>query len=216
MAGGLVKNGAFVTFEGLDGCGKSTQLERAADWLETAGIPVLRTREPGGTPIGRKIREVLLDPANHKLCPDSELLLYLADRIQHLQEVILPAKASGTLVLCDRFHDSAVAYQGYGRGLDLTATASIVQNHIIPNLPDLTLWLDLPPKMALERLKQLRDANMLDRLDSETPGFFQRAQAGFAELAQANPERFVRLDGTSDIETLHQQVVACFQDRILS
>ena len=195
MAGGLVKNGAFVTFEGLDGCGKSTQLERAADWLETAGIPVLRTREPGGTPIGRKIREVLLDPANHKLCPDSELLLYLADRIQHLQEVILPAKASATLVLCDRFHDSAVAYQGYGRGLDLTATASIVQNHIIPNLPDLTLWLDLPPKMALERLQHSRGANALDRLDAETLGFFQRAQAGFAELAQVNPERFVRLDG---------------------
>lgn len=211
-----MKNGAFVTFEGIDGCGKSTQLQRAADWLESQGLPVLRTREPGGTPIGRKIREVLLDPQNEKLCPDSELLLYLADRIQHLQEVILPAKASGTLVLCDRFHDSAVAYQGHGRGLDLTATDSIVQRHIAPNLPDLTLWLDLPPEMALDRLKQSRGADALDRLDSETLGFFQRAQEGFAELAQANPERFVRLDGSSDLETLHQQVADCFQQRLLS
>ncbi len=211
-----MKNGAFVTFEGIDGCGKSTQLQRAADWLESQGLPVLRTREPGGTPIGRKIREVLLDPQNEKLCPDSELLLYLADRIQHLQEVILPAKASGTLVLCDRFHDSAVAYQGHGRGLDLTATDSIVQRHIAPNLPDLTLWLDLPPEMALDRLKQSRGADALDRLDSETLGFFQRAREGFAELAQASPERFVRLDGSSNLETLHQQVADCFQQRILS
>ena len=211
-----MKNGAFVTFEGIDGCGKSTQLQRAADWLESQGLPVLRTREPGGTPIGRKIREVLLDPQNEKLCPDSELLLYLADRIQHLQEVILPAKASGTLVLCARFHDSAVAYQGHGRGLDLTATDSIVQRHIAPNLPDLTLWLDLPPEMALDRLKQSRGADALDRLDSETLGFFQRAREGFAELAQASPERFVRLDGSSNLETLHQQVADCFQQRILS
>ena len=211
-----MKNGAFVTFEGIDGCGKSTQLQRAADWLESQGLPVLRTREPGGTPIGRKIREVLLDPQNEKLCPDSELLLYLADRIQHLQEVILPAKASGTLVLCDRFHDSAVAYQGHGRGLDLTATDSIVQRHIAPHLPDLTLWLDLPPEMALDRLKQSRGADALDRLDSETLGFFQRAREGFAELAQASPERFVRLDGSSNLETLHQQVADCFQQRILS
>ncbi|HIL88338.1 MAG TPA: dTMP kinase [Deltaproteobacteria bacterium] len=208
-------NGAFVSFEGIDGCGKSTQLERAADWLEAKGLPVLRTREPGGTPIGRKIREVLLDPENGNLCPDSELLLYLADRIQHLQEVILPAKASGTLVLCDRFHDSAVAYQGYGRGLDLTATDSIVQHHITPNLPDLTLWLDLPPGMALERLKQSRDTSALDRLDSETLRFFKRARAGFAAQAKTNPERFVRLDGVADIEILHQQIVTCFQERIL-
>ena len=208
-------NGAFVSFEGIDGCGKSTQLERAADWLEAKGLPVLRTREPGGTPIGRKIREVLLDPENGNLCPDSELLLYLADRIQHLQEVILPAKASGTLVLCDRFHDSAVAYQGYGRGLDLTATDSIVQHHITPNLPDLTLWLDLPPGMALERLKQSRDTSALDRLDSETLGFFKRARAGFAAQAKTDPGRFVRLDGVADIEILHQQIVTCFQERIL-
>ena len=208
-------NGAFVSFEGIDGCGKSTQLERAADWLEAKGLPVLCTREPGGTPIGRKIREVLLDPENGNLCPDSELLLYLADRIQHLQEVILPAKASGTLVLCDRFHDSAVAYQGYGRGLDLTATDSIVQHHITPNLPDLTLWLDLPPGMALERLKQSRDTSALDRLDSETLRFFKRARAGFAAQAKTNPERFVRLDGVADIEILHQQIVTCFQERIL-
>ena len=208
-------NGAFVSFEGIDGCGKSTQLERAADWLGAKGLPVLRTREPGGTAIGRKIREVLLDPENGNLCPDSELLLYLADRIQHLQEVILPAKASGTLVLCDRFHDSAVAYQGYGRGLDLTATDSIVQHHITPNLPDLTLWLDLPPGMALERLKQSRDTSALDRLDSETLRFFKRARAGFAAQAKTNPERFVRLDGAADIEILHQQIVICFQERIL-
>ena len=207
---------SFIVFEGGDGSGKSTQARGLLQRLRRRGLAAVLTHEPGGTPIGRKIRRVLLDPANRKLCPDSELLLYLADRIQHLQEVILPAKASGTLVLCDRFHDSAVAYQGYGRGLDLTATDSIVQNHITPNLPDLTLWLDLPPKMALERLQHSRDANTLDRLDVETLGFFQRAQAGFAELAQANPERFVRLDGNSDIETLHQQVVACFQERILS
>jgi len=111
-----MNSGKLITFEGLDGCGKSTQLEKVHDWLTSRGYIVLKTREPGGTKIGRQIRSILLNPEHKELQPESELLLYLSDRIQHLQETIIPAKKAGKIVLCDRFHDSTVAYQGYGRG----------------------------------------------------------------------------------------------------
>ena len=121
-------SGKLITFEGLDGCGKSTQLEKATDWLKVQGYSVLKTRQPGGTVIGQQIRSILLNPEHEELQPESELLLYLADRIQHLQDSILPAKAAGKIVLCDRFHDSTVAYQGYGRGLNLNSIESIVEH----------------------------------------------------------------------------------------
>ena len=122
-----MNSGKLITLEGLDGCGKSTQLEKVHDWMTSRGYTVLKTREPGGTKIGRQIRSILLNPEHKELHPESELLLYLSDRIQHLQETIIPAKKAGKIVLCDRFHDSTVAYQGYGRGLNLGSIESIVE-----------------------------------------------------------------------------------------
>jgi len=138
-------SGKLITFEGLDGCGKSTQLEKATDWLNAQGYSVLKTRQPGGTIIGQQIRSILLNPEHIELQPESELLLYLADRIQHLQELILPAKTAGKIVLCDRFHDSTVAYQGYGRGLNLNSIESIVAHCIKPYAPDLNILLNISP-----------------------------------------------------------------------
>ena len=136
-----MNSGKLITFEGLDGCGKSTQLEKVHDWLSSRGYTVLKTREPGGTKIGQQIRSILLNPEHKELHPESELLLYLSDRIQHLQETIIPAKKDGKIVLCDRFHDSTVAYQGYGRGLNLSNIESIVEHCINPYAPDLTILL---------------------------------------------------------------------------
>ena len=121
-----MQSGKLITFEGLDGCGKSTQLEKTKKWLNLQGYEVLKTQQPGGTKIGKQIRKILLNPENNELHPESELLLYLSDRIQHLAEKIIPAKAEGKIVLCDRFHDSTVAYQGFGRGLNLENIESII------------------------------------------------------------------------------------------
>ena len=135
--------GKLVTFEGLDGCGKSTQLEKAAAWLEKQGYSVLKTCQPGGTEIGEQIRDILLNPDFDNIKPESELLLYLADRIQHLHDLIIPAKERGKIILCDRFHDSTVAYQGFGRGMDLKSIESIISYCIKPYMPELTILLNL-------------------------------------------------------------------------
>ena len=198
--------GRFLTFEGSDGSGKSTQLERTQQWLEAQGRPVLVTKEPGGTVIGQQIREVLLHPDHQALCEVSELLLYLSDRVQHLQEKILPALQAGTWVLCDRFHDSTVAYQGYGRGLDLSALDSVVAHHIAPHVPDRTFWLDLSPQQSLQRLQQR--GRTPDRLDQESLAFFERVRRGYQALAQSQPHRLVPLDAEASIEDLHQQIIS--------
>ncbi len=198
-------SGKLITFEGLDGCGKSTQLEKINNWLIQQGCEVLKTKEPGGTRIGQQIRHILLNPEHKELNPESELLLYLSDRIQHLKETILPAKAQGKMVLCDRFHDSTVVYQGYGRGIDLRSIESIISYSIKPYLPDLTFLLTIPPETVAHRLDQ--------RDDMESQDFFERAANGYHELASAEPERFVCLNGEQEVEVIHQQIIAVIQQR---
>ena len=200
-------SGKLVTFEGLDGCGKSTQLEKAKKWLNLQGYEVLKTQQPGGTRIGKQIRKILLNPEHKELHPESELMLYLSDRIQHLSETILPAKAEGKIVLCDRFHDSTVAYQGYGRGLNLKSIESIITHSIKPYTPDLTFLLIIPPKIILDRLDQRKEKSAKDRLDIESINFFERTARGYQELASAEPERFVCLDGEMEIEVIHQKII---------
>jgi dTMP kinase len=207
-------SGKLITFEGLDGCGKSTQLEKANDWLSEKGFTVQTTREPGGTVIGQQIRNILLNPEHEELQPESELLLYLADRIQHLQESILPEKAAGKIVLCDRFHDSTVAYQGYGRGLDLISIESIVEHCIKPYAPDLTILLNISPETVAARLNRRQEHAEKDRLDSESLSFFTRVAQGFEELSAAEPERFVCLNGEQEIEVIHQEIIDAFQQRL--
>ena len=207
-------SGKLITFEGLDGCGKSTQLEKANDWLSEKGFTVQTTREPGGTVIGQQIRNILLNPEHEELQPESELLLYLADRIQHLQESILPEIAAGKIVLCDRFHDSTVAYQGYGRGLDLISIESIVEHCIKPYTPDLTILLNISPETVAARLNRRQEHAEKDRLDSESLSFFTRVAQGFEELSAAEPERFVCLNGEQEIEVIHQEIIDAFQQRL--
>ena len=208
-----MQTGKLITFEGLDGCGKSTQLERATKWLTLQGYEVLKTKQPGGTRIGKQIRDILLNPDHKELHPESELLLYLSDRIQHLTETILPAKAGGKIVLCDRFHDSTVAYQGYGRGLNLKSIESIITCSIKPYTPDLTFLLTISPTAIVDRLEQRREQSSKDRLDIESSKFFERASKGYQELASAEPDRFVCLDGEQEIEVIHQQIIFELQDR---
>ena len=158
-----MNKGKFITFEGLDGCGKSTQLETTKKWLEDKGFSVLKSREPGGTRIGKEIRSILLNPEHEELCPESELLLYLSDRIQHLHESILPAKSLGKIVLCDRSHDSTIAYQGFGRGLDLSVLDSIVAYSINPYAPDFTILLNISPETVLKRLEKRQRNSQKDQ-----------------------------------------------------
>ena len=206
-------SGRLITFEGLDGCGKTTQLEKAKDWLTEQGYDVLKTRQPGGTKIGRQIRSILLDPEHEELQPESELLLYLSDRIQHIQETIIPAKATGKIVLCDRFHDSTVAYQGYGRGLNLNSIESVVAHCIKPYDPDLTILLNISPETVTLRLERREEYAEKDRLDLESLNFFKKTAQGFQVLAAAETERYVCLNGEQDIEVIHQEIVAVLQER---
>jgi dTMP kinase len=207
-------SGKLITFEGLDGCGKSTQLEKATAWLNAQGYSVLKTRQPGGTIIGQQIRRILLNPEHTELQPESELLLYLADRIQHLQELILPAKTAGKIVLCDRFHDSTVAYQGYGRGLNLNSIESIVEHCIKPYAPDLTILLNISPETVDSRLERRQEHAEKDRLDLESLSFFKRVAQGFQELAATEPDRFLCINGEQDIEDIHLQIVNILKQRL--
>ena len=208
-----MQSGKLITFEGLDGCGKSTQLDKAKKWLKLQGCEVIKTQQPGGTKIGKLIRNILLNPEHKELNPESELLLYLSDRIQHITEIIIPAKIDGKIVLCDRFHDSTVAYQGYGRGLNLESIESIINQKIKPYTPDLTFLLTISTETIAHRLDQRKEHSVKDRLDIESSKFFERTAEGYQELASAEPERFVCLDGELEIEEIHQQIISELQDR---
>ena len=208
-----MKSGKLITFEGLDGCGKSTQLEKIKEWFIMQGYEVLKTQQPGGTRIGKQIRKILLNPEHKEIHPESELLLYLSDRIQHITEKILPAKAEGKIVLCDRFHDSTVAYQGYGRGLNFKSIESIITYSIKPFTPNLTFLLTISTGTIVDRLNHRKEHSAKDRIDIESSKFFERAAKGYQELASAEPERFVCLDGEKGIEVIHQQIISELRER---
>ncbi len=198
----------FITLEGIDGCGKSTQARLLSEFLLARGINTELTREPGGTRIGKAIRQVLQNPENQEMIPETELLLYLADRLQHLQNKVVPALAEGMWVISDRFHDSTVAYQGGGRNLDLAFLDSIVREKIQPFQPDKTFVLLLSPEIALERLRQ-REANGsvgLSRLDLESVKFFQRVDLSFRELLRSEPKRCAPIDASQSIEKIQHQI----------
>jgi dTMP kinase len=190
----------FITFEGVEGCGKSTQLARLADHLAASGRAVAATREPGGTPIAEKIRAILLDPAHTRLDPMAEWLLIEAARRQHLREVIAPALERGVFLLCDRFADSTEAYQSAGRGLDRTLVADLDTRVRDGVLPDLTLLYDLDPSVGLERARR-RDAGASGRFEAEDLALHQRVRAAFLAIARREPGRVtvVPADGEPDV-----------------
>lgn len=194
----------FITFEGPDGSGKTSQLKLAAAWLETQGVPLLTTREPGGTRIGEDIRKLLHDTKNTEMSREAEILLYSASRAQHVAEIILPALQAGKIVLCDRFFDSTYAYQGYGRGLPMDAL-QLITRFATQNLnPDLTIYLDIAPEVGIQRREC--GGEFLNRLDREALDFHKRVREGYLTLIRENPERWRKIDGAASIDEVHQSV----------
>jgi dTMP kinase len=199
--------GRFISFEGIDGAGKSTQIAAISQWFRARGDEVLLTREPGGTPLAEELRAMVL---NRAMDPLTELLLIFAGRRDHLQTHILPALAAGKTVLCDRFTDSSFAYQGGGRGLPLTVLEPLADWVQQGTEPELTLWFDLPPALAAERRANAREA---DRIEAQQLDFFERARQGFARRAEAAPQRIVRIDASRSPEDVWAQVVSVLEAR---
>ncbi|MGE0199866.1 MAG: dTMP kinase [Candidatus Melainabacteria bacterium] len=196
-------SGRFITFEGIDGSGKSTQLAMAVDALRALGKPVLQTRNPGGTAFGQALRDILLH-GGHAMPPVSETLLFLADRAEHWQHVVSPALKEGWWVLCDRYADSTLAYQGYGRGLAVTKIADINAWVTEGHSPDLTLLFDAPPEALQARLDARGAA---DRMEGLGVDFYNRVRQGFLALAAAEPARIRVLDALQPVDALHAQVM---------
>ena len=209
--------GFFLSFEGVDGCGKTTQLERFADRMRAEGYEVVLAQEPGGTRIGREIRKLLLDSRNADLRPIPELLLYFASRAQNISEVILPALLAGKLVIADRFTDATVAYQGYGRELGAEAVQQVDAVACQGVEPDLTLWLDLDPQVAVARALERQDGAGGDdesRMEREADEFRTRVRRGYRELWQAHPHRIQRIDAAGTIDQVEQAIADVAVPRI--
>ncbi len=202
--------GLWITFEGTEGTGKSTQIERLARRLGDAGHTIVVTFEPGGTEVGRRLRELLLRPADEPMDPMTELLLYAADRAQHLTEVILPALDRGELVLCDRFLDATLAYQGYGRRLGVQRILEIHSHPPLDRRPHYTILLDLEAATAVERARSRNIGAGLDesegRFERERLEFHERVRNGYLELAAAEPERFRIIDASGDPDEVESRI----------
>ncbi|HEY7410565.1 MAG TPA: dTMP kinase [Vicinamibacteria bacterium] len=199
---------AFLTFEGLEGCGKSTQARRLAEAL---GPAVVFTQEPGGTALGRDVRSLLLEHTHHDMAPAAEVLLYFADRAQHVAEVVRPALAAGRLVISDRYVDSSYAYQGYGRGLSLDLLRAVFELATGGLVPDLTVYLDVPVDEGLARA---RARGRPDRLESEERAFHERVREGYRSLIAADPQRWLVVDGCGDADAVFRAVRAAIEERL--
>ena len=212
----------LIVFEGVEGSGKTTQIQRSRDWLLSRGVldtlsnygkkpSVIITREPGGTTLGIKLRQLLLQENTSFLQHRTELLLYAADRSQHVEELLQPQLAAGAIILCDRYTDSTIAYQGYGRGIDLTLIDQI--NHIATGglESDLTLWLDVDVTIGLQRA---RERGVTDRMEQAELAFHQRVQQGFAHLASQYPQRIVRIDANQSPEAVQLDIQTVLRQRI--
>ena len=199
----------FVTFEGIEGSGKTTQIQLLSTHLEERGVDHVLTREPGGTMIGDQVRRLVLDPAV-PMVPASELLLYAAARAQHLAQVIRPALDDGRMVLCDRFTDATIAYQGYGRGLSIDLIGRLHALEALALVPDRTLLFDLEPAAALERARRRDISKAVDETRFEALGleFHERVRAGYLELARRHPDRIVRIDARGAPAEVQERVRA--------
>ncbi|MGJ5674619.1 MAG: dTMP kinase [Nostochopsis sp.] len=198
-------NGKLIVFEGVEGCGKTTQIQLCSEWLQSLGISVLVTREPGGTSLGLELRRLLLQKSPEQSIADrTELLLYTADRSQHVEEELIPNLAAGKTILCDRYTDSTIAYQSYGRGLDMSLIHQL--NSIATNglESDITLWLDLDVEIGLARKRGT--STMLDRIEQEAIAFHRRIQQGYTELAKTHPHRIVRINANANVEIVQKQI----------
>ena len=208
----------FITFEGIEGSGKSTQIQHLLAELQSRAIDCIVTREPGATRIGKKIRAILLDSVNSTMVSTTELLLYEADRAQHVHEVITPALEANKVVISDRFSDATTVYQGYARGLDLKQIKKLHDMVLGDLRPDLTLILDLPVRQGLERAWQRIEAQTddlrEDRFEKEALSFHEKVRQGYLTLAEREPGRFQIVDASGDPKSIHKEVLRIVLDRL--
>jgi dTMP kinase len=213
-----VKRGLFITLEGIDGCGKTTQSQRLARSLEDRGLEVVLTRQPGGTRVGERVREILLANTSVGLVPLAEMLLYAADRAQHVNELIKPSLEAGRIVISDRYIDSTVAFQGYGRGLDLEMINKL--NHLATSglNPDLTILLSVTPEAARARFDSRHSKDDthkgMTRFEEESMDFHERVRAGYESLAKTHPQRICVVDASGTREETQEKVIAVVMSRI--
>mgnify|MGYP000491057012 CR=1 FL=1 len=205
-----MEKGLFITFEGGEGAGKSTQCRRLKSTLEEAGHDVVLTREPGGTPESEKIRDLLVQRDGGNWTPMAECLLFFAARQMHVEKLIKPALSAGKIVICDRFTDSSFAYQGGGRQFNTTILQTLEQ-WVQEIAPDLTLWFDLPASVAAARLATSRTP---DKFEAESQSFFERVVEGYRQRADAHPQRIVRIGADQSVEAVWQQVQDCVLQRL--
>lgn len=210
-----MKKGIFITIEGPDGSGKTTILQMLAQNLVNEGYDVVATREPGGIEIAEQIRRVILDPENTAMDPRTEALLYAAARRQHLAEKVKPALEKGKIVLCDRFVDSSLAYQGFARGLGIDEVYSINQFAIENMMPEMTLYFDVAPEIGLERINKNKGREV-NRLDLEKLEFHQKVREGYLILADRFSERIVKVDASKDLNAVYEQAEAQIKELINS
>ncbi|MDZ8108341.1 MAG: dTMP kinase [Nostoc sp. DedQUE12a] len=199
--------GKLIVFEGVEGCGKTSQIQLCCQWLESLGISVVVTREPGGTQLGLDLRRLLLEKSEDKPVAEvTELLLYAADRSQHVEQELKPNLAVGKYILCDRYTDSTIAYQGYGRGLNIGLINQL--NYIATGglESDVTIWLDVDVEVGLSRKSKDVTLQRLDRIEQETIAFHRRVQQGYATLAASHPSRIVRVDGSLSKQAVQQVI----------
>jgi dTMP kinase len=206
----------FITFEGADGCGKTTQMALLAQSLRAAGRAVTTTFEPGGTEVGVAIRKILLDRTVAAPAPMAELLLYFANRAQNVEEVIRPALHQGHIVLCDRFTDSTRAYQGAGRGLDLAVIDELDRIACRGLQPDITLVIDIPLEVSLERarVRNQGSGSRETRMDDQSAAFHQRVREAFHQMVRAEPERFIMIDGDAAVESVQARMQEALAGRV--
>jgi dTMP kinase len=206
----------FITFEGIEGSGKTTQIQMLSNHLEERGIEHVLTREPGGTKIGDQIRKLVLNPANTDITPNCEMMLYAAARAQHLDEVIRPALSEGRLVLCDRYLDATLAYQGFGRNLDLDMILTLHALEALAVRPDFTILFDLDARLALERARSRDSSTAPDetRFEQENLDFHERVRSGYLTLLRKEPARFSLIDARGTTAEVHARVLEAIRTRI--
>ncbi len=202
--------GLFITFEGIEGCGKSTQAKLLRKYLKKKGWSVFLTREPGGPKISEEIRELLLSTDNKEMLPETEVLLYMASRSQHTGEWIIPALQKGKMVISDRYYDSTLAYQGAARRIDIKLIDTITKFATFGLKPDITFLVDLPAEIGLSRISK-QDA---DRLEMESIEFHKKVRVGFIEIAKREKERYIIVDGTKSVEEIHNEIMKIMEVKL--
>ena len=213
----MTNRGCFVTFEGGEGAGKSTLIDKIYDILFAQKLNLVRTREPGGTILGEEVRRLLLDHSKNTMSKYAELCLFLASRAQHIKEIILPALNSNKIVLCDRFNDSTVAYQGYARDIGINKVenyCSLICENLLPNI---TIYLDIDPKIGLQRVKKLpqkKSSAILDRIEAEHISFHQKIRDGFHKIAKKNKDRFFIIDASKSQEEVLKETIELIEKKL--